>query len=156
MSKIIPLILLIALATVLSTISFTEPQLLDDRNDFLKSFVNHELLATLGFIMAVTLASAASLHLELNKIEDQTTKKFVRTRKSIRRSGYSLLVVFAIAGILVIVKPLLPSPEYNAAMANSIAILLLFFNLSVLYDLTMTVFKIPSIKAINEMDDNNS
>jgi hypothetical protein len=133
---------------VLLSISFCQPNLLNDKNSFLKAFVGENLLATLGFIMTVTLASAASLHLELNKIEDQTTKQFTRTRLSVRKSAYSLMVMFGAAVVLVILKPLLPTPPYNAAVANSIAILILYFNLSVLYDLTRTVFAIPSITAI--------
>jgi hypothetical protein len=140
--------ILIGLTTVLLSISFCQPNLLNDKNSFLKAFVGENLLATLGFIMTVTLASAASLHLELNKIEDQTTKQFTRTRLSVRKSAYSLMVMFGAAVVLVILKPLLPTPPYNAAVANSIAILILYFNLSVLYDLTRTVFAIPSITAI--------
>lgn len=66
--------ILIALATVLLTISFYQPHLLSDNNTFLRAFVSEQLLATLGFILAVTLASSANLHLELNKIEDATGK----------------------------------------------------------------------------------
>ncbi len=153
MSKILPWTVLIGLATVLLTISFSQPHLLNDQNAFLKEFISEQLLATLGFILTVTLASAANLHLELNKIEDQTGKKFARTRKSVRRSAYSLMALFAAATLLVIVKPLLPSPPpYNTAVANSLAVLILCFNLSVLYDLTRTVFAIPSISQIKAMD----
>ncbi|WP_152998859.1 hypothetical protein [Sphingopyxis sp. H115] len=137
--------------TVLLTISFVEPHLLNDRNKFLANFVNHELLGTLGFIVAVTLASAASVHFELNKIEDQTGKPFLRTRSSLKRSAYSLIVLFGAAGVIVIVKPLLPSPDYNRAVANSLAIGIIFFNLSVLLDLTRTVFRIPSAENIKRM-----
>ncbi len=157
MSKIIPWVLLIALATVLTVISFVAPHLLDDRNKFLSSFVNHELLATLGFIVAVTLASAANVHFELNRIEDQTNKKFTRTRKSLKRSANSLLLLFILAGFVVIIKPLLPNPpNYNVAIFNSIAICIVFFNLSVLFDLTRTVFLIPSVKEITQRDHNSS
>lgn len=146
--------ILIGLATVLLAISFCQPYLLNDRNSFLKEFISEQLLATLGIILTVTLASAASLHLELNKLEDQTNKKFTRTRRSVRRSAYSLLALFAAATLLVIVKPLLPSPPpYNAAVANTFAILILYFNLSVLYDLTRTVFAIPSISEIKARDE---
>lgn len=151
MSKIIPWTILIGLATILTVISFVAPYLLDDRNTFLAGFVNHELLATLGFIVAVTLASAANVHFELNRIEDQTNRKFLRTRKSLGRSAYSLLFLFMLAGLVVTLKPLLPSPpSYNVALANSIAICIVFFNLSVLFDLTRTVFAIPSVKEINQ------
>lgn len=148
--------ILIALMTVLLTISFVEPHLLDDRNTFLANFVNHELLGTLGFIVAVTLASAASVHFELNKIEDQTGKPFSRTRSSLKKSAYSLIALFAAAGLVVIVKPLLPTPDYNRAVANSLAIGIIFFNLSVLLDLTRTIFKIPSVENIKRMSTEDS
>lgn len=144
--------ILTGLLTVLLSVSFCAPHLLNDSNEFLAAFVNHELLATLGFIAAVTLASAASMHFELNKLEDATGKPFLRTRKSLKRSAYSLIVLFAVAVLIVIVKPLLPTPPYNRAVANSFAIVIIYFYLSVLLDLTQTVFKIPSAKAIQKMD----
>ena len=155
MTKTLPWIILVGLATVLLTISFSQPQLINDQNTFLKEFVSDQLLATLGFILTVTLASAASLHLELNKIEDATGKPFTRTRKSVKRSAYSLMVLFGSATVLVIVKPLLPPPPFNAAVANAFAIIIIYFNLSVLYDLTRTVFKIPSISAINANEEDS-
>lgn len=148
--------ILIGLLTVLLTISFAEPHLLDDRNTFLANFVNHELLSTLGFIVAVTLASAASVHFELNKIEDETGKPFRRTRGSLRKSAYSLIFLFAAAGVVVIVKPLIPNVPYNLAVANSFAIAIVFFNLSVMFDLTRTVFAIPSVTEIKRMDSDNA
>lgn len=151
MSKAIPWMILIGMATVLLSISFCQPQLLDDRNKFLAGFVNQELLSTLGFIMAVTLASASSLYLELNKLEDTTGKTFLRTRTGIRKSAYGLLVLFSAAVVLVIVKPLLPDMPYNCAVANSFAILIIYFNISTLFDLTRTVFHIPSVTAIKLM-----
>jgi hypothetical protein len=146
----------VGIATVLLSISFCQPSLINDDNQFLKEFVSQQLLSTLGIILTVTLASAASLHLELNKIEDETGKPFLRTRQSVRRSAYSLLLIFAAATVLVMVKPLLPTAPVNRAVANAIAVLIVYFNLSVLYDLTRAVFKIPGIKAINAMTDNQS
>lgn len=152
MAKARPWMMLIGLLVVLLWISVATPHLLNDSNSFLSGFVNHELLGTLGFIVAVTLASAASVHFELNKLEDATGKPFSRTRKSLKKSAYSLVVLFALAGFIVIVKPLLPDPSHSQAVANSFAIAIIYFNLSVLYDLTSTVFKIPSVSAIKKMD----
>lgn len=106
--------------------------------------------------MAVTLASAASVHFELNRLEEETGKAFLRTRKSLRKSAYSLIVLFAAAMVLVTVKPLVPEVPYNAAVANSLAIAIIYFNLSVLLDLTRSVFKIPSATAIKEMSHDNA
>jgi len=143
--------ILVGLLTVLLTISFSAPYLLDDRNTFLANFVNQELLGTLGFIVAVTLASAASVHFELNKIEDATGNPFKRTRRSLRRSAYSLIFLFGVAGLVVLIKPLVPPVPHNVAIANSLAIAIIYFNLSVLLDLTRTVFKIPGIEAIKRI-----
>jgi hypothetical protein len=142
--------ILAAIAATLILTSFTQPSWLNDDNRFLANFVNHELLATLGFIVAITLASSANLHLELNKIEDETGNGFIRTRASIQKSAYALLVLIGIAAALVVVKPLLPGEPEWAAFANSVAILILYFNLSVLYALTRTVFGIPTVKRIKE------
>jgi len=150
-----PWTILTILATVLLSISFAQPWMLNDNNGFLRGFVNQELLATLGFILAVTLASSASLHLELNKLQDDTGLPFTRTRTAVRRSAYSLLVLFAGAVVLVIAKPLLPAKPPSAALANSAALLIIYFNLMVLYDLTRTVFAIPTAKSIKaKLDDN--
>ncbi len=156
MSKTLPWTILVGLTTVLLSISFTNPSFLNDENQFLRNFVNQELLATLGFIMAITIASAGGLHLELNKLQDETSVPFRRTRRSIKRSAYSLLILFAGAVTLVVVKPLLPSAPFSAAVANSLALLIIYFNLSVLYDLTRTVFAIPTAATIKARQNENA
>lgn len=156
MAKALPWMILTGLVTVLLSISFNAPYLLDDSNKFLAGFVNHELLGTLGFIVAVTLASAASVHFELNRIEDATGKPFDRTRASLHKSAYSLIFLFAAAGLVVLIKPLVPKVPHNLAVANSFAIAIIFFNLSVMLDLTRTIFKIPSVEAIRRMDRANT
>lgn len=148
MKKIIPWIILTALTAAMTTISHCKPQWLNDDNSFLHNFVNHELLATLGFIAAVTLASAASLHFELNRLEDETEQAFVNSRRSICLSVYSLLVLFGMAIVLVVVKPLLPEVPYAPALANSMALLILYFYISVMWDITSTVLAIPTARKI--------
>ena len=151
MSKIISWATLTIVAAALLALSFRYPSWLDDDNAFLKNFVNHELLATLGFIAAVTLASAASLHLELNRLEDDTGQTFTRSRSSIRLSAYSLLSLFGCAIVLVVVKPILPADPTAVALANSSALLIIFFYLSVMWDLTRTVLAIPTARKIREL-----
>ena len=149
MSKIIPWVTLAIVATGLVALSLYTPHWLSDDNAFLRNFVNHELLATLGFIAAVTLASAASLHLELNRLEDATNQIFTRSRRSVCLSAYSLLILFGGAIILVVAKPLLPASPIAAALANSGALLIIYFYLSVMWDLIATVLAIPSVRKIN-------
>lgn len=156
MTRILPLLTMIALAILLTLISFCNPYYLSDSNAFLKDFVNHEFLSILGFIVALTLGSAANLHLELNKIEDKTGRAFKRTRKAIRNSAHSLVIAFMAAVALVIFKPLLITEPIYSAAANSVAILIVFFNLAILYDLTEAIFGIPTVKKIKEIRGDNA
>ncbi|WP_146190663.1 hypothetical protein [Marinicauda salina] len=149
MKKLLPWIILLILAATLLAISFCDPYILSDENDFLHNFVGHQLLSTLGFILAITLASAANIHLELNRLESEATIKFERTRKSISYSAYSLIAIFLISFGLVIIKPVVADSHFDESIANLIAILLVYFNLSVLYDLTRTVHKIPPVSKLS-------
>lgn len=149
----LPWVILIGLVTVLTVISFTQPWMLDDRNYFLKAFVGGDFLATLGVIVSITLASAANIHLHLNGLSDDTGARFVNTRLSIRRSCNSLVWSFVAAIVLVTVKPLLPTAPYNAAMANSFAIIIIYFNASVMLDLVRTSLAIPNREEIKQNQD---
>lgn len=152
MSKVLPWVILICLSTVFAVISFTQPWMLDDRNSFLKAFVGADYLATLGIIVSITLASAANIHLHLNNLSDDTGKRFIHTRKSIRRSCNSLVWAFVGAIVLVTVKPLLPAAPYNAALANSLALIIVYFNASVMLDLVRTSLAIPTRGEIARKD----
>lgn len=145
MSKTIAWTTLIALTAVLISASICSPYYLtDEGNAFFKGFVTWELLSFLGVLVTITLASAANLHLELNKMEERTGDGFGEARVAVRQCAYSLLVLFAVAFILVMIKPTLAGQHMNAAV-NSTAILIVVFNLAVLADLTMAVFRIPPL-----------
>jgi hypothetical protein len=138
-------------------VSILAPQVLDDSNSFLKGFVNHELLAFLGVIVTITLASVANLHLELNKIEESLQRggAFTRTRFKLRQSAHWLLALLLIALSIVTAKPVVIA-AYNggtaAALFNSAALLVVLFNVLVLLDLTSAAFQIsPQIQG-NHVD----
>lgn len=154
MNRTIAWVSLLGLLTVLLTVSACAPFLLSDQgNAFLAGFVNQELLALMGVIVTITLASAGNLHLELNKLEDRTGLPFSRTRTAVRMSAYSLIMIFALAGALVVVKPMLGSDIRATAAANSVAIVLVVFSLFVLTDLTRTVLAIPAARTLPEAKD---
>jgi uncharacterized membrane protein YbhN (UPF0104 family) len=137
---------LIALTAVLISASICKPYYLtDEGNSFFKGFITWELLSFLGVIVTITLASAANLHLELNKLEERTREKFPEARLAVRMCAYSLLVLFLAAFVLVMVKPTVDGSHWNAAM-NSAAVLIVIFNLAILADLTMAVFRIPALE----------
>lgn len=136
---------------MLAAISVCSPHPLSDAgNRFLSSFVNQELLSLLGVIVAITLTTTGNLHFELNKIEDRTGASFAKTRRSVRRSAYSLIILFVAAGALVVIKPLLGTADSATAVANSCAIVIVAFNVLVLIDLTATTFKLPSLNSLSD------
>ena len=146
MNRTIAWTAIIGLATVLTSISVCRPELLSDGgNAFLKNFVNQELLSLLGVIVTITLASAASLHLELNKLQEVTKERFVGARRAVKLSAYSLIGLFAVAFVLVVSKPLLAHGPSTSAAFNSVAIVIFAFNIMVLLDLTRTIFRIPAL-----------
>jgi len=147
---------LLGLLTVLLTVSACAPyRLSDEGNAFLAGFVNQELLSLLGVIVTITLASAGNLHLELNKLQDRTAKPFERTRRAIKLSTYSLILIFALAGALVVVKPMFADDVHATAACNSIAIVLVVFSLFVMADLTRTVLAIPASSTLPEPPHDN-
>lgn len=152
MSKSAPWIFFATLLSVLLFLCALKPSLLSDTgNAFLKDFLDNDILSVLGFITAVGNASVLSIFLHLNMLEDKTEAKFVRARRSLKKSAVSLIVVFLVAFFVLIVKPMLTSEDVITAIANSIGILCVFFSLSILRDLTLTVFSIPTARKIAEV-----
>ncbi len=93
MNRTVALCIFICSAATCVVLSVVAPTVLSDRNSFLKGFVSHELLVLLGVIVTITLASAANLHLELNKLEEPVRKRvFGPTRAAIKRAAYWLNV----------------------------------------------------------------
>jgi hypothetical protein len=105
----------------------------------------HEMLPVVGVILAITLASAAQLHLEFNKIEERIGKIILnRTRAGVRGAAYMLIALFVGASSLVIIKPLTLSTELGQSICNALAIFILFFNIIILIEITQAAFSIPA------------
>ena len=142
-----PWLMLLFLMIALTIISITTDYLHDERNQFLKNFVNHEFLAMLGFTVTITLGSVANIHLQLNSLEDVLDRNFDRT--ALRRSSLSMIWLFVVAFIIVLTKPIMPQdPVWIVSLFNSSAILIFYFNVMVLFDITKAAFKIPPVKAL--------
>jgi uncharacterized membrane protein YidH (DUF202 family) len=148
MTRSIAICTLIAAFAVVLVCAIYNPSYLSDENEFLHHFVNHELLALLVIIMTITLASAASLHLEFNKIEERYRKRgLTKTRRGVTQGSYCLIALFLFATALVVIKPLLPHSETAQAIVNGIALILVLFNVLILLELTQLAFSIqPQIE----------
>lgn len=143
MTRILSIAALIILAIAIGLVSCVEPHWLSDRNAFLKGFVNHELLTILGVIVTITLASAASLHLELNRLEDSFSESFAEARFATKAYAYLLIALFGFALALVTLKPLLAVNAHWEAAFNGAAIWIIALNILAWLDLTSAVFAIP-------------
>jgi hypothetical protein len=139
-------------------LSITEPWVLSDQNTFLKNFVSHEVLNVLGVIMTITLASAANLHLELNRIENAVRRPILnKTREAVKQSAFSMIICFAFAVVAVVVKPHLPKTEIAISLVNGSALLIVLFNILVLTDLTKLAFSIrPIYKELSDVKGDES
>lgn len=143
MTKSISVCSLIASLAVMMICAIYKPAFLNDQNAFLHHFIDKELLGLLVIIITITLASAASLHLEFNKIEEQFKKRgLTKTRHGVRQGAYCLIVLFLIAIVLVVVKPLIPHSEVGEALFNGFGLLILFWNVLILLELTQLAFAI--------------
>lgn len=139
--------ILVVSGGVLVTSTLAAPELLSDKNDFLKGLVGSEFLGVLGVILAITLASSAQLHLEFNKIEEHYKKRgsMARSRTAVRQDTYMLIVLFLAAIVIVVAKAWLgPSPRAQS-FCNCAAMFVLLWNTLLLLSLTRTVFAIPPV-----------
>ncbi|MDI1363996.1 MAG: hypothetical protein PSX79_03900 [bacterium] len=129
-----------ALAAITAVV---RPELISDKNAFLKDFVNQEFLGFMGVVVTITLASAGNLFIELNKLEDRAEASvFSKTKRSVKASAFSLIWSLVFALILVTVKPLLGPGQGTQAIANAAALTTILFSILVLVDLTVAAFNL--------------
>jgi hypothetical protein len=96
----------------LLVISVCAPWVLSDKNTFLLNFINQELLAFLGITVTITLASGATLFLELNKLEEKISQPaFRKSKNCIKKSCYSLILLLFFSVCIVTIKPLTPPSD---------------------------------------------
>jgi hypothetical protein len=121
------------------------PSWVSDQNTFLADFVGAQFLSLLGVILAITLASVANIHLEINKIEEHyQTEGMDRTRRNLRKNANWLIGLFVAGVAITIIKPLLGGPT-GEGVANMAALFILLWHVLILVSLTELVFKIPPL-----------
>lgn len=144
MTKNISICALLCAITAVVIIAACAPQWLSDRNGFLKHFVNHELLALLGIIMTITLASAANLHLVFNGIEERFKKPggLTKTRQGVTQGAYCLIGLFVLSVFTVLAKPAVVGNQVLEAAFNGAAMIFLLWNVLILVEITQLAFAI--------------
>lgn len=128
-------------------LTILKPSILSDENDFLKGFINHEYLSFMGVLVTITLASAANIHIELNRYDEALGRSgFERTRANLRHSAFALIAALSLSLANVILKPLGPvTAEWQAAM-NGFALLTIAFSILIVADLTMAAFDLRPLR----------
>lgn len=149
---------LVALIMILIVVSFCYPAWLDNRNLFLREYIYHGFLPTLGVIVPITLTFIAKMHIQLNlwEKEKEPPEELEKIRLELKESANYMIISLALALFIGIVKGLLPiygvatlfdlyglpvSLHYHAWL-NSVAILIFFLNLLVLRDIVGASTKI--------------
>lgn len=139
-------VLMIAASTIVAALTITAPAVLA-RNAFLNGFVTHEILALLAVVLTITLASVANIHLTITRIikskfadEDKGRLAAAPARSEINSNAWALFWAFLTCVVVLVLKGAYPTEPYLVSLMNGSALLILFFNLLVLYDIYQTVF----------------
>lgn len=141
--KIIYICVWLCSAAVLLLLGLFRPEWMGSKNAFLTSLVGTEILHIYGVFVAISLASAAQMHLALNYLEEKKNRiVFDGTRRELRSSCLWLLLIFVAAIISLIVKSLVSSSEIVVSLINCINIWLLILYVTVLWDMTRSIFSI--------------
>jgi hypothetical protein len=129
---------------ILLIVNHSWPDALSDKNSFLKDFLDSDLLSTVGLMTSISLAGAVPIHFALNDYETKAGKKLPDTKRAIRLSSVTLILLFLGALVVVIGKPLVAESSSALTYFNMVSIIILAANASIMYDLLSTALSSPS------------
>ena len=143
MQSIFCVILVISSEFLVLLIPIYWPQFLVE-NHFLKNFISHELLSVLAVIVTITAASAANIHIALNRAEETIKKRdyFKAARKEINEGIYYLIVLFLVAVITLIIRSSFIDNLCIVSSLTGFSLVILLMNILILIDTTMAAFAI--------------
>jgi hypothetical protein len=135
--------LLLVLAGALAYISWEHTAYLSDKNSFLEDFLDSDFLSFLGLVLTISVASMAQLNLTLTGFEKENDGLDLSDVKAeIRNTAACLIALFVLALILVLLKPIAAVTDFEQAVFNSLAVLLIGVYLAILTDVTLAVFSL--------------
>lgn len=143
MNRTVAICTLLGWAALWAVLVVATPWAISDQNKFFKGFVNEQFLGFMGVVVTITLASAANLYIELNKLEEKLDKQlFLNTKREVRTSAYFLIGALVAAILTVIMKPLFDCGARSEAIMNGCAITILILSILTLIDLTQAAFNL--------------
>lgn len=126
----------------LVVVSFCLPTVLSDKNKILATFINEQMIATLGVVISVNIAALAQFHLSLNKIQASLGNTFKKVRDEIKSSGRWMVTLFAISTLLLFIKSIIGDDFILQSLLNSLQIVLLLVFILIMYDIIDTIFEV--------------
>ena len=146
MNNIVAICIMICSVTLVGVLTAVVPFVLSDANNFLLNFVNHEYVSFMGVLVTITLASTASIHIELNRYEEALgAAAFERSRANLRHSAFALIASLCAALLTVVIKPLGPASSYWQSGVNGFALLTIESSILIVADLTLAAFDLRPI-----------
>ena len=143
MNKTVAYCALLLVGFLLIAVTVLRPEIMSDNNRFLKEFVNSNILAILGVLLTITLASAAQIHLALNEVESKIGHSFLhKTRTGVHGAAYWLIWLFILSVLVVFLKPYFYSSLYWQSFFNGAAVFILFWMVLIMSSLMKLVFAI--------------
>ncbi|MBB2695137.1 UNVERIFIED_ORG: hypothetical protein GGI63_006111 [Rhizobium esperanzae] len=137
---------LLAFAVMAVVLVAARPEWVSDQNTFLAEFMKSQLLSVLGTILAITLASVANVHLEINKIEEKYGREGLpKTRENLRKNARWLVGLFVAGVAVAFTKPLVSGTLTGQGVANLSGMFILLWHILILLSLMQLVFSIPPI-----------
>ena len=135
--------ILVTIAAV-ATSAYYPNFIAEEKNEFLTEFIRSYFLPFLGIVVTITLTSVTSLHLEVNRLEDRRAQSFPQTKRSIRRSGFSLIISLLVGLVIVVSELFIGRYPTWSSLLFVWAVLVILFDICVLWDLTKAILTIPS------------
>jgi hypothetical protein len=111
-------------------------------NEFLMSFIDHEILNIMAVIMTISIATIATIHIWFNELEDKHQKTvFGAARREINSSAFWFIGLFVAQLVLLIVRSFSIFASKPTAMSifNGISLLLLLTSVITLWDIMAVV-----------------
>ena len=135
--KIIYWTLVIVLAGVFVGLSVCQPTILA-RKEFLKGFINQEVLSIMSVMMTISITSIATIHIWFNELEDKHGKKvFGAARREINQTAFYLVGLFVaqLACLIIRSMPIFSGNETSVSLFNGLSLILLLASVISLLDI---------------------
>jgi hypothetical protein len=89
-----------------------DTSILSDDNQFMREFVDEDLLSFLGVVMTLSVGLLAQLFLSVAKLEDRLGRGAVTTiRDELKSTARTLILLYFVAFFLVFAKPVIPPSD---------------------------------------------